>query len=191
MAIFNQSSSSKRETAPPPSPPSADSALKKEATPESEFSYNPAATPAASAKPVAASRPAEREAKESLIASDLTIEGKIEGAGHIRIAGRFKGDVHVQGDLTIEHGAKLTGGVRARKVTIAGELDGNIEAAERVELLDAGVMVGDVKAGVLIVAAGSKMRGQVEFGWDEKDAGGRSQGSRKTEGSTAESGASA
>ncbi|MBW3551233.1 MAG: polymer-forming cytoskeletal protein [Proteobacteria bacterium] len=189
MAIFNQSSSSKRDTAP--SPPSADSALKKDAAPGSEFSYNPAATPAASATPATASRPAEREGKESLIASDLTIEGKIEGAGHIRIAGRFKGDVHVQGDLTIEHGAKLTGGVRARKVTIAGELDGNVEAAARVELLDSGVMVGDVKAGVLIVAAGSKMRGQVEFGWDEKDAGGKSQGGRKIEGSTAESGASA
>ena len=45
-------------------------------------------------------RPADRgPAKESLIAADVTIEGKIEGAGHVRIAGRFKGDVNVQGDL--------------------------------------------------------------------------------------------
>ena len=43
-------------------------------------------------------RAAERgPAKESLIAADLTIEGKIEGAGHVRIAGRFKGDVNVAG----------------------------------------------------------------------------------------------
>ena len=28
--------------------------------------------------------------KESIIAAGLTIEGKIEGAGHVRIAGQFK-----------------------------------------------------------------------------------------------------
>ena len=59
-----------------------------------------------------ARRAAERgPAKESLIAADLTIEGKIEGAGHVRIAGRFKGDVNVQGNVTIEQGAHVTGQV--------------------------------------------------------------------------------
>ena len=61
--------------------------------------------------------------KESLIAGDIAIEGKIEGGGSVRVAGKFKGDVNVQGDLTIESGAKLTGSVRADKVTIAGELE--------------------------------------------------------------------
>jgi len=108
--------------------------------------------------------------KESLIAADLTIEGKIEGAGHVMIAGRFKGDIHVQGNLTIEVGAKVTGGVRANTVTIAGELEGNIDAASRVELLETGVLNGDLKAGSLTVAAGSRMRGQAEFGWDDRGA---------------------
>jgi len=105
---------------------------------------------------------------ESVISSGLTIEGKIEGAGHVRIAGHFKGDVTVQGNVTIEPGAKLTGGVQADTVVIGGELAGNINAAARVELLQTGVLIGDLKAGSLIVAAGSRMRGQAEFGWDEK-----------------------
>ena len=108
----------------------------------------------------------EREMKESLIAAELTIEGKIEGTGHIRIAGRFKGDVNVQGNLTIEQGAKLTGAIRAHPVIVAGEVEGNIEDATRVELLQTGVLTGDLKAGSLTVAAGSRMRGQAEFGWD-------------------------
>ncbi len=112
-------------------------------------------------------RRAAAAGKESMIAGDLTIEGKIEGAGNVRIAGRFKGDIHVQGNLTIEPGAKVTGAVRASTVTIGGELDGNIEAAARVELLESGVLNGDLKAGSLIVAAGSRMRGQVEFGWQD------------------------
>ena len=105
--------------------------------------------------------------KESVIASDLTIEGKIVGSGHVRIAGRFKGDVQVDGNLTIDTGASLDGQVRAQTVTVSGELKGNIESAKRVELQEGGVITGDVKAGSLTVAAGSRMRGQVEFGWEE------------------------
>jgi cytoskeletal protein CcmA (bactofilin family) len=117
--------------------------------------------------PTPAPRARSKEAKESLIAADLTIEGKIEGAGHVRMAGRFKGDVNVDGDLTIEQGAKITGSVRASTVTVGGELDGNIDAASRVELLSTGVLNGDLKAASLIVAAGSRMRGNVSFGWDD------------------------
>lgn len=169
MAIFNSSPSTPRRDIPTPTTPPepakpAETALKREPDPATEFSFNPNAQAARTA-------PVERsEGKESLIASDLTIEGKIEGAGHIRIAGRFKGDVHVQGDLTIEVGARVNGGVRARKVVIAGELEGNIEAAQRVELLASGVMIGDLKAETVTVAPGSRMKGQVEFGIDKSAA---------------------
>ena len=139
----------------------------------------PTGTPLPRETPLSATSPTNTEAlrrphgargelKESLISADLTIEGKIEGSGHVRIAGSFKGDVNVQGNLTIESGAKVTGQVRASTVVVAGELHGNIEAAVRVELLESGMVVGDVKAGSLTVAAGSRMRGQVEFGWTDK-----------------------
>ena len=119
-------------------------------------------------KPAAAHNRADASAKESIIAAGLTIEGKIEGAGHVRIAGEFKGDVNVQGNLTIEPGAHLTGGVKADTVIVGGQLDGNIDAASRVELLQTAVFNGELKAGSLTVAAGSRMRGKAEFGWDEK-----------------------
>ena len=114
-------------------------------------------------------RAKKREAMESVIAADLTIEGKIEGSGHVRLVGKFKGDVQVEGDLTIEPGAKVTGSVRAGSVVIGGELEGNIDAASSVEILKTGILNGDLKAGSLTVAAGSRMRGQAEFGWDEKE----------------------
>jgi cytoskeletal protein CcmA (bactofilin family) len=85
----------------------------------------------------------------------------------VRIAGKFKGDVIVQGDLTIESGAKLTGGVRADKVTIAGELEGNIEQASRCDLQAGSSVVGDIKAGSLTVASGARMKGSAQFGWDD------------------------
>lgn len=121
---------------------------------------------------------------ESLIAPEITIEGKIEGAGHVRIGGSFKGDINVRGDLTIEPKARVTGSVRAEKVAIAGELIGNIESAARVELLQTGALTGDVKAGSLSVAAGSRMRGQVEFGWDENKDGNHARQAQGNNGAT-------
>ena len=160
MAIFNQQTAAKKEAVPFPSDPVP-------AAPVKETAFGADYPPVQNQQRWTSER---AEAKESLIAADITIEGKIEGSGHVRVAGKFKGDVNVQGDLTIEKDAKLNGSVRAKKITVAGELEGNIEAASQVELQQSGVLIGDLKAGSLTVAAGSRMRGQAEFGWDDKNA---------------------
>ncbi|PPU78135.1 MULTISPECIES: bactofilin family protein [Xanthomonas] len=179
MSMWRDPGPNKKDGAPAaPEIPAADGRLfTADASPAPPV---PAST-APSAVPTAAASPRQDGAKESLIAADISIEGKIEGAGHVRLAGRFKGDVNVKGDLTIERGAKLNGGVRANKVIIAGELEGNIESAAQVELQTSGVLVGDVKAGSLTVASGARMRGQADFGWGEDAArpasGGKANGS--------------
>jgi cytoskeletal protein CcmA (bactofilin family) len=121
--------------------------------------------------PVVASTPRatpRSAATESVIAAELAIEGKIVGGGDVRIAGRFKGDVQVDGNFRIDPGARLEGQVRAGVVVVGGELQGNIDAAKQLDVLSTGVIVGDVKAASITVAAGSRMRGHVEFGWDDK-----------------------
>ena len=157
MAIWKEQTSTTKE--PAPISPVRPAPTQSELRPDLDPSYDTPRT-----------RPTGDEGKESVIAAGLTIEGKIEGAGSVRIAGNFQGDVHVKGNLTIEPGAKLIGGVRAATVIIGGELEGNIDAASRVELLQSGVLNGNLNAGSLTVAAGSRMRGQAEFGWEGKPA---------------------
>ncbi len=136
-----------------------------ERSPAPERSVNEAALAAAPRRPAPRS-----EGGESVIAANLTIEGKIEGSGNVRMAGRFKGDVRIDGNFNIDPGAHLTGQILAAVVVVGGELQGNIESAKRVDVLEGGVIVGDVKAGSITVAAGSRMRGHVEFGWDDEKA---------------------
>jgi cytoskeletal protein CcmA (bactofilin family) len=163
MAIWKDNTAARPTPMPAPEQPA-----RYEPPPRPEPAANPTPTPPV--PPMArVETPVQR--KESVIASDITIEGKIEGGGSVRIAGKFKGDVNVQGDLTIDSGAKLTGGVRADRVTIAGELEGNVEQASLVELQQTGVVLGDVMAGSLTVAAGARLRGQAEFGWDDGKGG--------------------
>jgi cytoskeletal protein CcmA (bactofilin family) len=150
MAIWDKPESAQPSPAAPPAPP------------------RPAAPTGAAPSFEPAKAPKERsEMKESIIASGLSIEGKIIGSGHVRVAGKFKGDVQVEGNLHIDAGARVEGQVRASEVIVTGELQGNIESAKRVELQQGGTITGDVKAGSLTVAPGSRMRGSVDFGFDE------------------------
>lgn len=169
MAIF-PNTNTKRDT------PTPETALGRDPSPN-ELSFGAPATPAFAPSPApapaSAPRPAPRQAQESVIASDVSIEGKISGAGNVRIAGRFTGDIAVEGDLTIEVGARVNGGVKARRVIVAGELEGNVDSAQRVEVVESGSMVGDVKAGTVTVAPGARMRGMVEFGWGDTASGGK------------------
>ena len=162
MALWN-------DKTPAPAPSAAPPGAEPAAAPR--FAAVPPAAPAPAA-PVSidpsSAKPKERpEMKESVISAGLSIEGKIVGQGHVRVAGKFKGDVQVEGNLHIDTGARVEGQVRASEVIVSGELQGNIESAKRVELQAGGVITGDVKAGQLTVAAGAKMRGTVEFGWED------------------------
>jgi len=124
------------------------------------------------ATPVAAPVPVLRhtsDSRDSIIGGGLVIEGKIEGEGDIHIAGNFKGDVRVNGDVTIEQGARVSAEVSAVTVTVGGQVEGNINASTQVKLLQTGQLIGDLKAKSLTVAAGSHMRGRVEFGWEEHE----------------------
>src|SRR5262245_7554015 len=67
--------------------------------------------------PASAGRPTE-----SVLAAGLTIEGKIGGTGHLRVAGRFTGNIDVKGELTIEAGATVDGEVKAETVLVGGDV---------------------------------------------------------------------
>lgn len=163
MALWKETSTPAPAPATPAAQPQPDRTTVERAEPRSTID----------AQAVAARRPtpapaARVEGGDSVIAANLSIEGKIEGTGNVRIAGRFKGDVRIDGNFNIDPGAHLVGQVLAGIVIVGGELQGNIESARRVDVLEGGVIVGDVKAGSITVAAGSRMRGHVEFGWEDE-----------------------
>jgi cytoskeletal protein CcmA (bactofilin family) len=125
---------------------------------------------AASAPAYSAKEAAPKDRRESIFGPGVTIEGKIEGDADLRMAGKFKGDIQIKGDLNIEKGAHLTAKVNAANVVVAGEIEGNIVASSQVRLVESGQIIGDLKATTLTVAAGSRMRGHVEFGWSASEA---------------------
>jgi len=111
-----------------------------------------------------------KERNESVFGPGVTIDGKIEGDANVRIAGKFKGEIHIKGDLSVEKGANVSAKVNATNITLAGEINGDVTASAHVKILESAQVVGDLKAATMTVASGSRMRGQVEFGFNASEA---------------------
>jgi cytoskeletal protein CcmA (bactofilin family) len=129
--------------------------------------------PAAPAVPTPAPPPkvtTVKERHESFFGPGVTIEGRIEGDANVRIGGKFTGNIHIAGNLVIDRGARIAATINAETVSIQGELEGNIAANAQVALLESGQVIGDIKAATLTVAAGARMRGNVEFGWSKAES---------------------
>ena len=144
MALFTQTPR-KDEPSGQPEPKSGPS--------QEAGTFTPPSPPRRAEEPPKVTAPAKLT--ESIMSSGLTIEGKIEGSGNVRVAGRFKGNVNVKGEFTIESGAAVHGEVRADSVLVGGEVRGQIVATARVEFKETGTLIGDLKAGSLAVAAAS------------------------------------
>ncbi len=165
MALWNQPApepvNDKPQTVPPPNPTP---------TPVQTVAPTPVAAPTPAPAPVAHREAAPRDRNESVFGPGVTIDGKIEGDANVRIAGKFKGEIAIKGDLTIEKGANVNAKVNATNITLAGEINGNITATAHVKLAESGQLVGDLKAATMTVAPGARMRGRVEFGWSASEA---------------------
>jgi cytoskeletal protein CcmA (bactofilin family) len=91
----------------------------------------------------------------SLVAKDAVWEGKLVCTGNVRIEGKLRGEVETDGTLFVSAEAQVDGTVRARNVTLAGEIKGDLHCAERLEILPGGAARGDVQTGALIVHEGA------------------------------------
>ena len=90
MSLWKDNTAPRQTPAPVPEPREP---ARFDATPKPELVPSPVVAPVPRAD-------TGLPRKESLIAADITIEGKIEGGGSVRIAGKFKGDASVQGDYS-------------------------------------------------------------------------------------------
>lgn len=95
----------------------------------------------------------------------LTIRGKLSGAGSLRLAGRFEGEIQLDGQLVVDAGGRLVGPMTARQIAVDGRVDGAV-AGEDVAIREGGRVVGDVRAVRVALEDGGVLDGTVEMDVD-------------------------
>lgn len=81
--------------------------------------------------------------EKSIVSEDFTIEGLVNSAGEIELAGSIKGPVNVK-SLIIKEKGSVIGEVNAETVEIAGYLDGKV-SARNVIINTTGEVKGDIE----------------------------------------------
>jgi cytoskeletal protein CcmA (bactofilin family) len=102
-------------------------------------------------------------AKETMIAAGSTVQGKILGQIGVRVAGSFEGEIKIDSVLWIERQGAVQGTVNARGVIIEGEMRGNIDASEKVEIRSSGRVFGDVLCKKIALAEGCFFQGGIKM----------------------------
>ncbi len=111
---------------------------------------------------------------ETLIAAGTRIEGNLIVSGGVHLEGYVRGNVTADGDaaavLSIAPQGIVEGIVDVPRVVVHGEVRGDINARDKVELGPTARVSGNVSYGVIEMAAGAVIQGRLVAAAGPKDA---------------------
>ena len=96
------------------------------------------------------------------IAPSTTIAGEVSGKGSYVFCGRVEGDCDVDGPVTLAEGGHWKGTLRANDVVIAGTVEGDVIARERVEIAGTAQITGSLAGSSIAVAEGAIIEGDIK-----------------------------
>lgn len=95
--------------------------------------------------------------------------GILEFEKPLLINGYFEGEIRSRGTLIVGDKGKIRANIKAGTVIIGGEVIGNIEAYEKIEMLNSGKIIGNIRTSKLYIAEGVIFDGNCEM-LDENQA---------------------
>ena len=106
-----------------------------------------------------------QERFDTLVGRTTTVFGRLVLLDSVRIDGKVFGNIETAPDNKISVAVGPTGEVKgditAHRVLVAGKVEGNIYAAERVEFHKDAVVNGDISYGSIAVEHGARLLGMV------------------------------
>lgn len=140
--------------------------LRQDSENEESQSYSSTPTPARTERP-SPPEPTQRTEsvvkKKAMIGSSIMIKGELTGDESLTIDGTVEGKISLKGHtLTLGPDARIKANVEADAVVVAGELTGDIDATQRIEIASSGTVKGDVCSPRITIADGACLKGSVD-----------------------------
>jgi cytoskeletal protein CcmA (bactofilin family) len=110
--------------------------------------------------------------QSSLIGNTLLIKGEVFSEDEILIEGRIQGKINVKNRVIIGINGNVEADIEAREVIIKGKVTGNVKGGQRVEIVPAGVLRGNINSPRVVIADSGVFEGNIEMhGREEKHKG--------------------
>jgi cytoskeletal protein CcmA (bactofilin family) len=116
-----------------------------------------------------AKKPAQPEAKISLIAAGVVLEGLIYTDGDIRVEGKIIGTLVCKAKLVLGASGVIEGNVDALNAAIAGTVKGNLIIRDMGQMQETGKVEGDLVAAKMSMQMGSIIAGTMKTGVQATD----------------------
>jgi len=98
------------------------------------------------------------EKLDTLVSSNITIEGKFRSTGNIRLDCTIVGEVDSE-SLFIGENCNIKGTVNCENIIIAGKIDGNVFCNGKMHIKETGIIDGDIVVNILSMDEGSMFTG--------------------------------
>ncbi len=96
------------------------------------------------------------------VAATTTVVGTITGQGAFVFCGKVEGNCDIDGPLTLAAGGHWTGTLQATDIVVAGTVEGDVLAKQRVEILGSARVTGSLSGNSIAVAEGAIIEGEIK-----------------------------
>ncbi|MBB6480838.1 bactofilin family protein [Spirochaeta isovalerica] len=103
------------------------------------------------------------ENNSTVLGSETSFKGTMRFNDSLKIDGFFEGNIESDGFLYIEKDAEVRAQIKVRTIIVGGKVIGNIEASEKLEMLESGKIFGNIRTPNLKVAEGVEFDGECEM----------------------------
>jgi cytoskeletal protein CcmA (bactofilin family) len=99
----------------------------------------------------------------SMIGKSIKIKGEITASDPVYVYGSVEGSIHAPAHrVTIGKEGKVKADITAREVVIMGEVCGNLEGGERVEIRSDGSLIGNMATRRIYIEEGAILSGTID-----------------------------
>lgn len=113
----------------------------------------------------------EVDSQVSVVAQGTIFKGDIQSDGNIQVFGRAEGTLTAKEEIWIAEGAEVEATLTAKRVVVAGHVNGDVKATSRFEALPQGVVEADVTAPSFVVHEGATINGKLSMQQQEVTSG--------------------
>jgi cytoskeletal protein CcmA (bactofilin family) len=96
------------------------------------------------------------------VAASTKIVGTISGQGTYVFCGSVEGNCDINGPLTLAEGAHWKGILQATDIVVAGTVEGDVIAKQRVEISGSARITGSLAGNSIAVAEGAIIEGEIK-----------------------------
>lgn len=96
---------------------------------------------------------------DTIVGRGVEIKGTLQTRGDIQINGAFSGKLITEGDVVVGEHAFVEADISAQNAYISGEVEGDIHAIDKIEIMETGRVTGNVTSSALAIESGGILKG--------------------------------